>query len=89
MADDFDAAASWLSSNPSAASLPNDTKLEVCHYCSQGMVNDLTGRFMACLNMRLQAPDRKSPYPATDEGSLNIQDKLKTINVLNAGSSKT
>jgi hypothetical protein len=30
MADDFDAAASWLSSNPSAASLPNDTKLEVC-----------------------------------------------------------
>jgi len=30
MADDFDAAASWLSSNPSAASLRNDTKLEVC-----------------------------------------------------------
>jgi hypothetical protein len=29
MADDFDAAASWLSSNPAAASLPNDTKLEV------------------------------------------------------------
>jgi hypothetical protein len=33
MADDFDAAASWLSSNPSAASLPNDTKLEVYLYC--------------------------------------------------------
>lgn len=29
MADDFDAAATWLSSNPSAATLPNDTKLEV------------------------------------------------------------
>lgn len=29
MADDFDAAASWLSSNPSAATLPNETKLEV------------------------------------------------------------
>jgi hypothetical protein len=37
MADDFDAAASWLSSNPSAASLPNDTKLEVCPCLARGV----------------------------------------------------
>lgn len=29
MSDEFEAAASWLSSNPGAATLPNDVKLEV------------------------------------------------------------
>lgn len=49
MADEFDAAASWLSSNPSAASLPNDTKLEVgltiCHLLSVEINRQIYGLF--------------------------------------------
>jgi hypothetical protein len=59
MADDFDAAASWLSSNPSAASLPNDTKLEVIHCPLTIDEPKLTARYTVSSNMSIPVQDRK------------------------------